>query len=263
MLAYLTFLVAATPAVSQIGTTEQPSVNLPPPVINVPPPRSFPARATPRTNPGAWVNSSDYPPLALLNQWEGTTGFHLDISPDGRVMNCTITATSGYSMLDQMTCSNLKRRGRFQPALDEKGQPIVGGYASRVRWVLPNRDLSITPAPAGTIPPTGKLSERGPNKAAYPIGMFGWLSFEPFYAKLVSHPVVLLKLDVDSAGKVMKCSAKFEAKVKESDRLRKYRAELCLTLKARAAFLPATDFNSQNSDGQFRATTAQLQTAPP
>ncbi|MVZ97744.1 energy transducer TonB [Sphingorhabdus sp. IMCC26285] len=90
-----------------------------------------------RGNPGNWANTNDYPSRALQQEREGTTGFRVTIGPNGRVTDCQITSSSGHPDLDQATCSNVTRRARFDPALDNNGNPTTGTYSNRVRWQIP------------------------------------------------------------------------------------------------------------------------------
>lgn len=90
-----------------------------------------------RGNPGNWANTNDYPSRALQQEREGTTGFKVTIGPNGRVLDCQITSSSGHPDLDQATCSNVSRRARFEPALDSNGNPTTGTYSNRVRWQIP------------------------------------------------------------------------------------------------------------------------------
>ena len=127
------------------------TVNTPPPValppapvaVPAPPPPPPPApkftakAASPKGNPGNWATTNDYPSRALREEREGTTGFRLTVGPDGRVADCSVTRSSGSPDLDQATCDNVRRRARFNPAMDGNGQPTTGSYASSVRWVIP------------------------------------------------------------------------------------------------------------------------------
>jgi len=58
------------------------------------------------------------------------------VGTDGRVVDCTITSSSGSPDLDAATCTNVTRRARFKPAL-ENGQPVQATYSNRIRWVIP------------------------------------------------------------------------------------------------------------------------------
>jgi protein TonB len=135
--------INVAPAPPQITTVSVPPPIMPPPVLIVPPPAITPPPpagptkgATPRGNPGSWATTNDYPSRALREEREGTTGFSVQIGPDGRVTSCSITSSSGHADLDQATCANVQRRARFSPAL-QGGQPTTGSYSSRVRWVIP------------------------------------------------------------------------------------------------------------------------------
>ncbi len=94
-------------------------------------------KARPTNNPATWVTPNDYPTYALANEMDGTTGFSLSISLNGRVKNCNITRSSGYEPLDQATCKYINRRARFTPAADNKSRPMTSEFKSSVRWVIP------------------------------------------------------------------------------------------------------------------------------
>jgi periplasmic protein TonB len=93
--------------------------------------------AKPKNNPGSWATTTDYPSRALNQQREGTTGFRVTVGPDGKVTDCQVTASSGHADLDAATCSNVKRRARFDPAWDSSGNPTSGSYSNRVTWRIP------------------------------------------------------------------------------------------------------------------------------
>lgn len=93
--------------------------------------------AKPKNNPGAWATTTDYPSRALNQGREGTTGFRVSVGPDGKVTDCQITSSSGHGDLDAATCANVKRRARFEPALDNAGNPTSGSYGNRVTWRIP------------------------------------------------------------------------------------------------------------------------------
>jgi protein TonB len=108
-----------------------------PPAPSAPPPPAGPTSpAKPRGNPGNWANTNDYPSRALQQEREGTTGFRVSIGIDGRVIECSITQSSGHDDLDAATCTNIKRRARFEPAVSN-GEKVQGSYSGRVRWQIP------------------------------------------------------------------------------------------------------------------------------
>lgn len=109
---------------------------LPPPAAP-PPPRFTPKSAAPKGNPGSWATTEDYPTRALREERAGVTGFRVTVTPDGRAGDCVVTSSSGSPDLDEATCSNVKRRARFNPATDGEGKPTTGSYSGRIRWVIP------------------------------------------------------------------------------------------------------------------------------
>lgn len=113
-----------------------------PSITNYPPAPPPPAsmggkRVSPRGQPQTWVINDDYPPAALRAREQGTTGFRLDIDATGRVTDCTVTSSSGSPLLDETTCTLLKRRALFNPAEDAQGAKIAASWTSRFRWELP------------------------------------------------------------------------------------------------------------------------------
>ena len=99
--------------------------------------RFQPVGALPRNNPGSWVSTQDYPTTDLRAEHQGVVRFRLDIDARGRVGQCTIVSSSGYSGLDEATCKNVSRRARFEPATDADGQTVGGSYMGTIRWVIP------------------------------------------------------------------------------------------------------------------------------
>lgn len=104
-----------------------------------------------RTDPSAWVTAADYPAAALRADEQGIVSFRLDVSPEGRVTGCTITASSGSSVLDSTTCRLMVRRARFDPAKDESGRAVPSTFQSRLRWALPPKPPPGPPAPGMVV----------------------------------------------------------------------------------------------------------------
>lgn len=128
--------VAVAPPVIQTVQTPPPA---PPPVIVAAPPapRFTPKMASPKGNPGSWISDDDYPPDADRRRQEGTTGYRLSVSAEGRVTSCEVTSSSGVASLDSAACALLQRRARFNPGTDGEGNPTASSYSGRVRWKLP------------------------------------------------------------------------------------------------------------------------------
>lgn len=114
-----------------------------PPPVRTSPPMTVLLRigknlpAEPVSDPARWVGTVDYPANALREEREGTTAFKVVVIPQGRVIECAVTASSGSPDLDEATCRLVTQRAIFHPALDAKGKPTTGTYQNRVRWVLP------------------------------------------------------------------------------------------------------------------------------
>lgn len=98
-------------------------------------------RAQPLVDPVEWVSSEDYPSVALVDRLEGRTSVSLDIGPDGAIIRCNVTESSGAAVLDEATCAAIISRARFTPARDRNGRPVADNYARRIVWKLPNVGL--------------------------------------------------------------------------------------------------------------------------
>jgi periplasmic protein TonB len=94
---------------------------------------------TPIGSASAWIMGSDYPSRALRDEREGTTSYILTIAPDGKVIGCQVTRSSGHADLDAATCDNVRRRARLTPATDASGRPTSGSYSNKVRWSISKR----------------------------------------------------------------------------------------------------------------------------
>lgn len=169
-IAYLTAL-ASVPGGDEPPRAEAPvpqieTVPVPVPVRVLPPspppmpPRGRPVR--PRTSPGSWISSDDYPVESMLMGEYGRTGFSVEVDPNGRVASCTIFTPSGFPRLDDLTCALVTRRARFIPAVDQAGQAAFGGYKQHVRWEL-DWDGSVSAKSLGWKRPQTSIAskERG------------------------------------------------------------------------------------------------------
>lgn len=85
---------------------------------------------------GIWITSDDYPSAARREDVQGTSWVVLRVAVDGSVDDCRLALTSGSDLLDQTTCRLLRKRGRFKPATDRQGKPVVSHIAQPVRWAL-------------------------------------------------------------------------------------------------------------------------------
>lgn len=145
-------VVAPPPIVQAPQVVQNPVVAVPnPPPVFIPDPRPAPPPPPPpppaapkiskaagaKGDPASWVSQDDYPPRALREEREGTSAIAWDINEQGRVENCRVTSSSGSPDLDDAACRAITRRGRYQPAVDQDGNPIRSTQSRRVRWTIP------------------------------------------------------------------------------------------------------------------------------
>ncbi len=112
-----------------------------PPLRNITPPSpSLAVPLKPLSPVTDWVKASDYPANAMADDRDYAISFELDVAATGRASACRITAGSGSAVVDRVTCDAARRRARFTPARDAKGQLVAGRYGARLSW-------SVVPAP--------------------------------------------------------------------------------------------------------------------
>lgn len=128
-------VTSAPPPVFTPAPPTPPAPPAPPPPPPPPPRTVEPARA--RGNLTSLFSTDDYPPAAIRSEEQGTVRVSLTISPQGRVVGCNVTSSSGSNALDNATCRIIRSRARYTPARDSNNQPTEGTDTATIRWVLP------------------------------------------------------------------------------------------------------------------------------
>ncbi len=137
--------IAPTPPQIQTQPTipppSPPALRIPPPAPVGPPPAPpapSKARGARTKNERSWAAriQENYPARALREEIEGTVGVRVTVTPDGRAANCSVTASSGSDILDAAACQGMERYARFEPALDDAGNPTNGAYSTRITYRL-------------------------------------------------------------------------------------------------------------------------------
>jgi protein TonB len=137
--------IAPTPPQIQTQSTipppSPPADRIPPPAPAGPPPAPpapSQARGARTKNERSWAAriQENYPARALREEIEGTVGVRVSVTPDGRATGCSVTASSGSDILDAAACAGMERYARFDPALDNAGNPTTGSYSTRITYKL-------------------------------------------------------------------------------------------------------------------------------
>lgn len=84
-----------------------------------------------------WITSDDYPKAALRAGQQGTVSLLWRIEPSGRAEDCRVIESSGWPLLDEVSCRIVTRRGHYLPAVDRNGRPAPAWDRATFRWVLP------------------------------------------------------------------------------------------------------------------------------
>ncbi|MFO6430265.1 TonB family protein [Erythrobacter sp. W302b] len=116
------------------------STPTPTPTYVPPPPAALvsQARAVQPRDQSRWANriGEDYPARARQRGEEGTVGFRVTVGPNGRVEACDVTSSSGSTDLDKAACQGLRRYARFNPALNDAGEPVAVTWSSALTYRL-------------------------------------------------------------------------------------------------------------------------------
>lgn len=118
-----------------------PALRIPPPAPPAPPPAPPPppSQARPASPDGQarWTRRiiENYPSRALRREIEGTVGVSVTVGADGRVASCRVTR-SADPILDEAACADLTRYARFNPALNDAGNPTTGSWSTNIVYQI-------------------------------------------------------------------------------------------------------------------------------
>lgn len=100
-------------------------------------PKAFGAlKQLPKAGPQAWLQSSDYPNVALDWEQTGTVIVRLSTDAAGKVTDCAVVQSSNSRSLDAATCQKAKERGRYQPASGSNGQAAPATFITYAVWKI-------------------------------------------------------------------------------------------------------------------------------
>lgn len=96
------------------------------------------ARGVKTKNERSWVARiiENYPPRAAREELEGTVSVRVTVTIDGRATGCSVTASSGHNILDDAACKDVERYARFDPALDDAGNPVAANWSTKITYKL-------------------------------------------------------------------------------------------------------------------------------
>lgn len=97
---------------------------------------ALPTRPMPKSSPGRWLHSSDYPRESLATGQQAIVRFRLMVNAAGTVTNCSVQSAIAKGNFAALTCDLLKRRARFDPARDATGTTVGSYYVGKVRWIM-------------------------------------------------------------------------------------------------------------------------------
>ena len=90
----------------------------------------------PKSSPGTWATSRDFPASAMKAHANAKINFRLMVDAKGKITDCKIQDQTKNTDFSKITCSLMRARGSFDPALNAAGQPVAGYYTNAIRWVM-------------------------------------------------------------------------------------------------------------------------------
>ena len=85
-------------------------------------------RSRPKLLNSGWIRPEDYPLLALRKNVQGSVTVKLSIDGRGIVRSCAPITPDPQSGLSDATCKAVKRRAKFEPAIDTNGNAVPAPY---------------------------------------------------------------------------------------------------------------------------------------
>ena len=131
----------APPPIQTVQTPPPPAPVVPiarPAPPPAPPPAPSQARGVSPDGQSRWAAriQENYPPRAVRDEVEGRVGVRVTVGTNGRVADCSVTSSSGSSILDDAACSGMRSYARFKPALDAAGNAITGTWTTTIVYDL-------------------------------------------------------------------------------------------------------------------------------
>jgi protein TonB len=129
------------PPIQVVDTPPPPAPPIPraaPPAPPAPPPAPSKARGATPDGQGRWAAriQENYPARAIRDEIQGSVGVRVTIGANGRVTACTVSSSSGSPILDEAACDGMTRYARYNPALDDAGNPTTGSATTRIVYQL-------------------------------------------------------------------------------------------------------------------------------
>lgn len=203
-------------------------------------------RASPQLEP-FWLGKDDYAPAAIRAEQQGRVGVLLDIGADGRVSACTLLSSSGTALLDRSSCSLLRRRGRFTPARDGRGNPAPDRWNYSIDWKLTDDMMPVAERSTRTTSCMCVMVVEhlpAPKPRAYPDRWLPASDVPP--ALLATGGSAVVEARISRAGRISRCQ------VSESSGLPAWDREICNILRRRARFDPGVNAKGRPVPSDWR-----------
>ena len=85
---------------------------------------------------GKIFSYTDYPSGAVRRNEMGRVRVRVSVDDTGKPTDCAVLSSSGSGDLDTTTCTIIRHRAKFTPAIDVDGKPVRSVYVSTINWIM-------------------------------------------------------------------------------------------------------------------------------
>ena len=110
----------------------------------------------PRLDLRPLFRNDDYPNNLLNAGVQGSVGALMRVDATGAVDDCKAIEQSGTAQLDDVTCQILRKRAKYQPAIDRLGKPVPALIFYRINWMIADEWGSSTDSAPPVAPSMGE-----------------------------------------------------------------------------------------------------------
>lgn len=90
----------------------------------------------PSANLAQLFSADDYPGVAAVKGQQGRVALVVLVDEAGKVADCTVIETSGVASLDAQSCSVIKQRAKYKPAVATDGKATRSAVIQTISWKM-------------------------------------------------------------------------------------------------------------------------------
>ena len=88
----------------------------------------------PKSASASWIGADDYPRDMIRSGFQAIVNYRLMVDETGMPTSCDIQTETEPTEFGDLVCNSIKKRARFEPALDAQGKPIRSFWRQTVQF---------------------------------------------------------------------------------------------------------------------------------